>query len=216
MKYFISVALAIGFCVFFCTFAHAANVNSSGRCPSGTDCSLGEATTTSFTIITDGTGNSEVVLPDSSIGSLELASDSVQSTDMDDSICSTVVAVFIDPTEAGATDDYINLIDSTFNTSDAAEDEFTVSVAMYANHLRVSDVTDPGAAGDIWQITVMDDGAKTALTCDIGNGETSCTDTGEVSVGAGSDMTVMVDSGTGSTDPAASGNMRVTFCLTHD
>jgi hypothetical protein len=76
MKYFISAALVIGFCALYCMTAHAANVTSSGRCPSGA-CSLGEASTTTFTITTDGTGNAELVLPDDSVGGAEIVSSSV-------------------------------------------------------------------------------------------------------------------------------------------
>jgi len=178
-------------------------------------CEIRHDKTTMFTINTDGSGDGELVLPNDSIGVLEMAPNAVNGPAIDDSTCIHIVSVFINPTEAGATDDYINLVDSSIGTTDAAEDEFVVPFGAVAHRLTVSDVTDPGAAGDIWQITVMDDGAATALTCDVDNGETACNDiSSEVSIGLFSDMTVLVDSSTGSTDPDASGNMRVAFCLT--
>lgn len=203
--------------------AYAGNLNTSGKCPRYAGCVLGDSTTTTFTITTDGTGNGEFVVPTGSISGTEILDGTVAATDIAtngvegaeilDSVCVSVVAVFINPTEAGATDDYINLVDSSIGTTDAAEDEFVVPAAMRANNLSVTDVTDPGAAGDIWEVTLMDDGAATALTCNVGNGETSCTDTtNNPSIAAGSDLTIRVDSST-ATDPDASANMRVAFCL---
>jgi hypothetical protein len=54
MKYLISAALAIGFCAFFFIASHAADLNSSGKCTGYTSCNVGDSTTTSFTVTTDG------------------------------------------------------------------------------------------------------------------------------------------------------------------
>jgi hypothetical protein len=128
--------------------------------------------------------------------------------------CSQIVSGFLNPTEAGATDDFLNLVDNTRGAADADEDEFVVPVAMVAHSLKVSDVTDPGGAGDTWDITVMDDGVATALTCTVANTETACSDVANTpTIAADSDMTVLVDSGNGASDPDASANMRISFCL---
>ncbi len=142
-----------------------------------------------------------------------LDGESVDASEISNGVCLMIVSVFINPTEAGATDDYINLVDSSFGTTDAAEDEYVVLSDMVAHTLRVSDVTDPGTAGDIWEVTLMDDGVATALTCNVANAGTSCSDTSNTPpIAASSDLTIRVDSNSG-TDPDASGNMRVSFCL---
>ena len=154
-------------------------------------------------------------------GAVTISNNAVESGMIADRACTSVIAGFLNPTETQATDDALNLVDNTI-TSNAtpatalnAEDEWVAPVSMVISNLRVSDVTDPGAAGDIWQITVYDDSVATVLTCDVTNGNTECTDVANsVLVTAGEDLVVFVDSSTGSTDPAASGNMRVSFCLT--
>jgi hypothetical protein len=55
MKYLISAVLVIGFCVLAATFtAQSGNLNTSGKCPTAGTCSLGNATNSSFTVVTDG------------------------------------------------------------------------------------------------------------------------------------------------------------------
>jgi len=207
--------------------AWSAHLNSSGRCTNGTTCEIGTTSTTSLVFTTDSTGDSEIIFPNNSIGEDELApssvnattiaSDSVIAGDVDDSMCTHFVAGFLNPTEAGATDDYLNLVDNTVGTTDAAEDDFIVAQNAKAIRLFVGGVTDPGAAGDIWKITVVENGTPTALTCSIGNGQTTCADiTNEVAIPIFSELTVLVDSSTGSTDPDASGEMKIAFCLTPD
>lgn len=72
MKHLIGLATVIGILA-FATEATAANLNTSGRCPAGTTCNVGESTTTAFTITTDGTGDGELTVPENSIGPDELA-----------------------------------------------------------------------------------------------------------------------------------------------
>ncbi len=132
----------------------------------------------------------------------------------DSDIQCQVVAQAFDPTEAGGTDDYLNLADGTFGTSTTADDEFTVPVNVKVWGLRV-DVNTAPTANDTWQITVVDDGVATLVTCDItGASDTSCQNVNNVAtIVAGSDLMVLVDSSTGSGDPATTSELRVAFCI---
>ena len=124
------------------------------------------------------------------------------------------IAVNINPTETQATDDYINLTDETFSTTAAAEDEFTVPVNLNAHSLRV-DVDVAPSGTDKWDITVIDDGAATAVTCSITGTATTCESafSAVATIAKGSDLTVLVDSGNGASDPALAAEMRIAFCL---
>ncbi len=131
--------------------------------------------------------------------------------------CTQIVAGFVNPTHARATDDFLNLVDNAMVSTASTQadvDEFTVPVDVVISNLAVSDVTDPGTAGDTWDIYVLDDGVKTALTCEVANGETTCFNLSQHPfVLANSDLVVMIDSGEGDSDPAPSGNMRISFCI---
>lgn len=127
----------------------------------------------------------------------------------------TIVAEAVNPTEAGGTDDYINFTDGTIGTTAAAEDEFIVPTEMVASRL-IADVDVAPGAGDIWVVTVVDDGTATSLTCSITGTNTSCSETSfslRPTIAAGSDLTVLLDSSTGATDPAIAAELRVSFCL---
>jgi len=69
--------LVIGI-MFIALAAYAGNLNTAGKCPSGEACELGHVNTTSFTIVTDGTGDGEVMLPADSIGASEVAENAVK------------------------------------------------------------------------------------------------------------------------------------------
>jgi hypothetical protein len=72
MKYFISAALVIGFCVLAATFtAQSGNLNTSGKCPMWGTCTLGNASNSSFTVVTDG---GTVTLDGSVVASMVIAS----------------------------------------------------------------------------------------------------------------------------------------------
>ncbi len=125
-----------------------------------------------------------------------------------------VIANAINPTEAGATNDIINLADGSFSATAADEDEFVVPVLSEATSLRV-DVDVAPTADDTWLISLADDGTVTGLACSItGATDTSCT-SGNLgaTIAAGSDLTVIVDSSTGTADPAAAAELRFSFCL---
>lgn len=49
----------------------ALQINTSARCSPGTNCEIGDSLTGSIQLVTDGTGDTEVVLPASSIGFAE-------------------------------------------------------------------------------------------------------------------------------------------------
>lgn len=124
------------------------------------------------------------------------------------------VSVNINPTETQATDDYINLTDETISTTAAAEDEFIVPLNVKVHSLRV-DVDAAPVGTDRWDIFVVDDGTSTAVTCTITGAATTCESTlsAVASVAKGSDLTVLVDSGLGASDPALAAEMRISFCV---
>lgn len=127
-----------------------------------------------------------------------------------------VVSETINPTEAQATDNYINLTDGTFNTTAAAEDEFIVPVEVKVWGL-FADIDVAPTTGDTWDIYVVDDGVNTLVTCEIEGTATSCQNVNNVAtVAAGSDLTILVDSGDGAGVPATAGELRVGFCIDLD
>ena len=120
----------------------------------------------------------------------------------------------INPTETQATDDYINLTDGTFGTTAAAEDEFIVPVNVDVWGLRV-DIDAAPTGTDTWDIYVVDDGTATTVDCRITGSATTCESTLDevATLAKGSDLTVLVDSGNGTSDPAAAAEIRVAFCV---
>ena len=132
--------------------------------------------------------------------------------------CVNMVTAFFDPTEAGATDDYLRLTGdgSSNTTSELLVDQYIVPVAAHASGLRAVIDAAPGAGNDEWTVTLRDDASSTALTCTIDETATGCTDTSNISsLAAGSKLTVLVSSTTNvDTDPDAAGEVVVSFCLT--
>lgn len=127
-----------------------------------------------------------------------------------------VVAEAINPTETQATDDFVNLTDGTFSAvaGVAGEDEFIVPVDVKVWGLSV-DVDVAPTADDTWLVSVFDDAATTLVTCSItGATDTSCENMSNVAtIAKGSDLMVVVDSGTGTGDPAAAAEIRFAFCI---
>lgn len=118
----------------------------------------------------------------------------------------------INPTEAQATNDYINLTDGTFGTTAAAEDEFVIG-AQVQFHSLYADVDAAPGGTDKWTVTVVDDGTATLLSCNITGSQTSCSNTSNVvTMAAGSDITVLVSSANGTGDPDTAAEIRVGFC----
>lgn len=176
---------------------------------------IGSANTNGLTVTTDSTGDAELTVPADSVGAAEIG----------DSVCTSVVSVSYNPTEAGATDDFVSLIaidtatgDASFSATETNEDQFIAPVALRAANLRADVATAPGAGNDDWSITLREDGASEILTCLISEAGTSCTDTTNIAtIAAGADLDLLVTSSTGGgADPTASAEMRISFCLTAD
>ena len=151
--------------------------------------------------------------------------DAIGASEMDDGTCDTVISVVLDPTFAGATDDFVSLneIDvvtgeASFSATEDDENEFVVPIGMVANNHRVDIAVAPGAGNDDWQITLRDDIASTSLTCDIAETAITCGDaSNQPAIVAGSRLAVLVDSDIGGgTDPTDATEMVISFCLTHD
>jgi hypothetical protein len=179
------------------------------------DLTLGSSSVNVINILSDGTGTGELVL----------VADAIDGTEIDDGVCDNLVSVVLDPTHAGATDDYVSLNkidtatgDASFSATETNEDSFTVPVGMVANNLRADIDTAPGAGNDDWRITLRDDAGSTSLTCDIDDTNVDCTDaSNQPSIAAGSKLNLLIDSDIGGGgDPADPGEIIVSFCLTHD
>lgn len=125
-----------------------------------------------------------------------------------------VISDSFNPTEAGATDDFLNLTDGTFGTTAAAEDEFVVPIDMVVWGLSAEVDVAPGGT-DTYDIAIVDDGTLTIVVCEILGTATTCQSDETLlhEVAAFSDLTVVVDTGNGAGDPDAAAEIRVAFCL---
>lgn len=128
--------------------------------------------------------------------------------------CLTVLAASINPTEASATNDFVNLLDNTISTTEANENLFTVPIAMVAHSLKATVDVAPGAGNDPWAITVRDDVASSTITCTIDEAAVTC-DSGALraNIAAGSRLAVLVSSAGGDSDPDAAARLDISFCL---
>jgi hypothetical protein len=166
---------------------------------------IGDATTDSWTLTTDGTGNAELVVPDDSIGATELDGAGV---------CASMVYAGMDPSEAGATDDYMSFFDHGGSQTQINEDEYQAALVVVHSMNCFVDV-DPGGT-DTWRITVQDDGVNvTNTTCDIDGGSTSCASAGSDTVAQGSKMNFEIDSSFGTSDPDAAAFLFCSVCFGH-
>ncbi len=129
------------------------------------------------------------------------------------STCSIVKTTFAPHTSQGITN-YGDLVLHFAATTDTATiASFMVPVDMVGHSLKVTMLAPPGT-GDIWRMTIRDDGVATALTCDIADLETSCVNQSDEPVfDAGSRLTLVVSSAFGASAPDASGFMMLSFCL---
>lgn len=134
--------------------------------------------------------------------------------------CSIIAAV-INPTEAGATDDWIDLADSTFTTTNAASDNYIMPYNAILSNFTVRVDVAP-TANDSWNVYLSVNGTTAAtslVNCEIiGATQVACTpalgDQRSISVERGDDITVLVDSDDGTADPAAAAALSVSFCAT--
>ncbi len=166
---------------------------------------VGSADVLAITLSTDSTGNAEIVLPDDSIGAAELNGANV---------CGALFHAQVDPTEAGATDDFMSMWDHGGSTTEGNEDLFMANDALLTFHsLACVTATAPGA-GDDWVITMRDDGADTAVLCVIDDTNTSCTSTTlSAAVAAGSLLNFDISSDAGASDPTASALITCSVCM---
>lgn len=155
-----------------------------------------------------------VTLNFSSISLQESGNEVVNATD-----CVNVQATEHNPTEAGATNDFVSILleglgGSAFSSTETDNDQFMVPVAMVARSLRVEVNVAPGAGNDDWKVTLRDDAASTTLTCNIDETATSCSDTSNApSIAAGSKLDILVDSSGPGADPTVAATMNIAFCL---
>lgn len=185
-----------------------ANVEVLAMDPAG-GIALGDATTTVITLTTDDTGDgTDLVVPADSINASELNSADV---------CGTLLYSSIDPTEAGATDDYMSFRDHAGSTTEANEDDFWGPAAMLNVHSLHCDIdADPGVGKDAWTITLRKDSGDTALTCVIDEAAFVCNSSGVVDLGGagGALLNLSVDSAVGGgDDPDAAGELFCSLCL---
>lgn len=127
--------------------------------------------------------------------------------------CTSVVAGEYNPTEASATDDYLNLVDQTFSTVVADEDSFMVPTNTAARLLRAEVDVAPGVGNDPWVVTLMDDTNTTSLTCTIDESQTFCSNQNSVNLDGSSKLAIKVSSAGPDADPNAASALTVSFCL---
>jgi hypothetical protein len=142
---------------------------------------------------------------------------SITGTELDNTTCLSVMSGEVDPTEAGATPDFLNLMDGTGSTTEANEDLFKLgSQGMRVSQLSCLVSAAPGA-GDQWDITVRAGAAgalsDTALTCSIAGAATTCTGTGSAAVAGSNHLTIGIESDGGATDPDPALLMQCAVCL---
>jgi hypothetical protein len=183
---------------------------------------------TSLTIVTDGVGNDEVQLPTGSISGTEVLDNSIGEADIGGSavgtgeidgteVCSTVYYGGGDPTEAGATDDYISLWDHGMSTTEGNEDEMRPNGLLKFHSMSCLVDVAPGS-GDDWTIVLRDDGGSPAsgsVTCLIADTAKSCISTDSAAVVYGSLVNLEVDSSAGSSDPTAAALIECVLCGGH-
>ncbi len=176
---------------------------------------IGSADVTIVTISTDDTGDgTDLVLPAQGVNGSEILNNTVTAVQTSNTLCLQIVSVEINPTEASATNDFINLVDNTFSTTETNENMFRVPVAAIVHNLAVLVDTAPGNGNDDWKITVRDDVADSTLTCTIDESATTCVDASNApAVVALSKLAILVDSSGGDNDPDAAGAITVSFCL---
>ncbi len=169
---------------------------------------LGSATQTHVTLLTDDTGDgTDLVIPANGVDASELNGANV---------CGAMFHASVNPTEAGATDDFMSLQDHSGSTTEGDEDDFFANSALLTFHsLRCDVATAPGAGNDDWRIVMRDDGADTTVTCDIAETATGCEDTANsTAVAPGSNLNFDINSDIGGgADPTAAALITCSVCM---
>jgi hypothetical protein len=137
-----------------------------------------------------------------------------------DTVCSNVVQLVIPDTaftEAGATDDFVNMTDFSTGTNQATQSvgSWLVPTGLQYNNLRCEIATAPGGT-DSWFIAVEAEDTTNAFTmCEIVGAATTGSDTSNVAVSAGKNLVLWIRSDQGTGDPTAmSGDSYISFCTT--
>lgn len=129
-------------------------------------------------------------------------------------ICRAIYGARGNPTEAQGTDDYMNLVAGTMSTTEADEDVLKVGARVTCfDHIACEVDVAPGS-GDQWTVTLRDDGASTALNCDIVDTNTTCTDgDAKVCPAAGSRLNLLASSADGASNPDAAASLHCGICV---
>lgn len=125
-----------------------------------------------------------------------------------------VVGSEINPTEAQASDNFINLMDGTSSVVQASEDSFVAPIELLVSDITAKVDVAPGA-NDSYVIYFVADAVRVpGLTCTISGTGTEC-NTGNDSalIAAGERLTLAIDGGEGAGDPAAAASIEVTACV---
>lgn len=126
-----------------------------------------------------------------------------------------VVGSEIDPTEGKTTDNFIKLSDGTTGTTQASEDIFVAPVELIVSDITALVDVAPGA-NDSWVVYFVADGTRVGgLTCEIAGASAVTCNSGndEAIIAAGARMTLAIDSGEGTGDPAAAASFEVSACI---
>ena len=175
---------------------------------------LGNGTDENLIFNFDDTANTVTVTTGTDVTTVNFSGIAVTST-----ACSSIESTEHNPTEAGATDDYVSLLipglgGSGFSATETDQDQFMVPVAMVARNLRAEVSAAPGVGNDAWVITLRDDAASSTLTCTIDEAATNCSDTTNApALAAGSKLDILVISSGAGADPDAATTMNISFCL---
>src|SRR3990167_5583562 len=175
---------------------------------------LGDGSDENLTLNLDDTANTVTVTSSTGVTLVNFSGVDVTST-----ACSSIESVEYNPTEAGATEDYVNLMlsgltSSDFSATETDQDMFMVPRDMIARDLRAEVNAAPGVGNDAWVITLRDDAASSTLTCTIDEAATNCSDTTNApALVAGSKLDILVISSGAGADPNTAATMNIAFCL---
>ena len=171
---------------------------------------IGSADVLVVTITTDDTGDgTDLVLPANAVDASEINGVSV---------CGAHFWAEVDPTESGATPDFLSLWDHGGSTTEGNEDLYQANPALLNFHSMSCVVDVAPGAGDDWLISLREaGGAPTSgtVTCRIDDTNVSCVSTDTAAVASGALLNLDIESDTGATDPAAAALLTCSLCAGH-
>ena len=123
--------------------------------------------------------------------------------------CDMILYASMNPTEAGATDDFMSMLDHAGSQAEGTEDDYVaIPGALNFHHLRCDVDVAPGVGNDPWTIVAREDGGDLAVTCAIDEANTSCTDvTNVAAVSVGGLLNYDISSAGGDADPDAAASI---------